>query len=104
MLDGEWMLLHATPFERVWVATLDDDRLIVKRETLMHSLTAEANAVDFNASDGRRWGDGQVIARVPLDIYFRTIQPMEEAGDTAGLKRFYNDADNRWMRTFKGAV
>lgn len=102
--DGEWQLVKQTPFERVWLMAVDENNFVAKRETIAHSLQAEANAVDYNASEGKRWGEGQVMARVPLDIYYRDVLPRKLAGDTAGLKRYWNDPDNRWMRTFKGRV
>lgn len=104
IFDGDWLLMKATPYERVWVAEVSPGMYVQKRETLTHSLTAESNALDYELSEGKQWGDGQVFARVPLDIYFGKVLPMKEAGDTAGLKRFYNDPDNRWMRTFRGRI
>lgn len=104
VFDGEWQLMKATPFERVWIMDSGGDQLVVKRETLTHSMTAEANAQAYNDSEGQRWGDGQVFARVPLDIYFNKVEPMKQAGDWAGLRRFYNDSDNQWLRTRKGRI
>jgi hypothetical protein len=104
LFDGEWQLLSQTPYERKWIMAVDENNFVVKKETLAHSLTAEANAEDLKASEGRKWGDGQVAARIPLDIWFRDILPAKQAHDDAYVKAYLNRPENAWMRTFKGTL
>jgi hypothetical protein len=78
---------------------------IVWRQTTVPSLVAEANAVEANANDGRRWGEGRVAARIPLHIlYGKQLGEAFKDGDDSYLKKFLNDPDNAWMRTFRGRL
>jgi hypothetical protein len=79
------------------------DAWVVKTETPVDDLLA-ANAEDFNNSLGQRFGDGKVVARLPLNMFFdKLAEPMKQR-DRKYLKRFLNDADNAAFRTFKGNI
>ena len=64
----------------------------------------EANKEAFNASENKRWGDGKVVASIPMGDYYRKIVPAKQNGDDAYVKRWLNDPDNRAFRTFKGNI
>lgn len=104
ILDGDWQLWSHDPItgKRVWY--LEDDTTIIFRTETPVTDIIEDNKASFNASDGRRWGDGQVAASIPLDFYYRHILPARKAGDSAYIKRILNDPDYRAFRTFKGTV
>lgn len=50
-----------------------------------------------------RWGDGAVIASVPLSIYHQWVREGKERDD-AFLRRWLNDPDNKVFRTRPGKV
>lgn len=107
--QGEgWVDLPSTdPNTRVRIQRNPDNpnQWVVWRQTLVPSLVAEANAEAMKENDGKRWGDGQIAARIPMHILFgKKLGPAFKAGDDAYIKRFLNDPDNAWMRTFKGRV
>jgi hypothetical protein len=104
--DGEWQLLRDDPVTgtRKWIMAIDEDNFVVKTETYLHSIIAEDNAKMLAANEGKRWGDGQVFARVPLDIKLRELKEPTEQEDHKWLSRWYNDPDNRQWRTFPGKV
>ena len=52
-----------------------------------------------------RWGDGKVIARVPMLQWFLMNQlGLFERGNETALKKWLNDADNRGFRVRPGSV
>ena len=66
----------------------------------------EENQRRRNASQGNRWGDGQVVASIPNallygDSYYAKARA---AQDTKAMKKFLNDPDNRKLRTFDGTL
>lgn len=103
--DGEWQLLPSSdPLTRKWIMAVDENNFVVKTETLAPSLIAESNAEDLKASDGKRFGDGQVVARIPLGLFYgQLLEPVKQR-DQRYLRKFLNDRDNRWMRTFRGQL
>lgn len=62
----------------------------------------ENNKQDFNDAPAR-WGEGRLVARIPLHIYW-DLKKKGIADDDAAMKRWLNDPDNRFFRTFPGAV
>jgi hypothetical protein len=64
----------------------------------------DLNEEAYNASLGQRWKDGQVAARIPMSIWAREIAPRQRDGNTASLKRWLNDSENRAFRTFEGNI
>jgi hypothetical protein len=105
VFDGEWQLMpNSQPGTLKWIKAVSPTEFIVKTQTLMPSLVAEENAKDLAASEGKRWGDGQVIGRVPLDMYHKKLVEPTRQKDKKWLSRFWNDPDNRAWRTFKGNV
>lgn len=75
---------------------------IRKTENVIEVPILELNRQMWNDSDGQRWGDGKVAARVPLNVYFDQIAPRRREGDNDFMKWFLNRDENRKYRTFKG--
>lgn len=50
-----------------------------------------------------RWGDGKVVASVPLSIYYEWMREGKDRDD-AFLRRWLNDPDNSGFRIFEGRV
>jgi hypothetical protein len=65
----------------------------------------KAAADDRQANYGKRWGDGQVIGRMPIGMYFSTgLSEAAKQGDTKHIKRVWNDPDYKYLRTFEGKI
>ena len=106
--DGDWKLLSDWDEngQRKWISTEDGIHYIVKTETLTQNVNdlIDANKEAYNASEGKRWGGGQVAWRMPLDQYFRHLAEAKKQDDQGYIKKFLNDPDNRAFRTFKGRL
>lgn len=104
---GDWEVFEITPEyrrSRLWIS---EDQYIQRTEFLADEQLIADNQQHFNDSIGRRWGDGQVAARIPLNVLFSSkSQIVEKAkeGDRDHLKWFLNSEACRPYRTFKGTV
>lgn len=87
-----------------WWMDLGDGRAAVCTQTPLDDLF-DLNAEQMAASLHKQWGDGQVAARIPLDVYYGSgYAKAREQGDEAWCKRFLNDSDNAKFRTFRGRL
>lgn len=67
-------------------------------------LILEANKDSFNSIDEKaRWGDGKMIARIPLNLYY-DLKQKGVVDDEAAFRRWLNDSENRFFRTRPGKV
>lgn len=107
--DDAWELVeitedfvrHRAPMERY----SDGNTLFVYRTT-PRGLTAmlEDNKQSLNDSDGKRFGDGQIVGRIPLNILYRDVAPYMQQGDKDFLSWWLNRDENRPFRTFRGKL
>lgn len=106
LYSGEWQLLSEDreAGTRKWIMALDEHNLVVKTESWVPSLLAETNAEDLQASEDKRFGDGQVVARIPMNILYGPLLEPVKQDDKRYLRKFLNDPDNRWMRSFRGRL
>jgi hypothetical protein len=107
--DGPWRLLSEDLAigQRRWIMRNPDNpnQWIVRTETWVPSLVAEDNERDRNETAGQRFGNGKVVARIPLSIlYGKELGEAFKAGDEPFIRKFLNDPDNSWMRTFRGRL
>lgn len=60
----------------------------------------EQNRRAYNDSSGRKWGDGDVVGSVPMNLYFGSsgLAEANKNGDRGYQKRWWNDWDNRKWR------
>ncbi len=100
----KWRLLDTDPEtgQELWLRE-DDGELTFKSVTPVGALL-EANKAAYNDSEGKRFGDGKVVASIDLPTYYAKIVPAKQNGDDAWIKRWLNDPDNRAYRTFKGKI
>lgn len=75
-----------------------------KTENLAEPAMLEENMRLLNASQSQRFGDGKVISRVPLNIFYRDFASRMKDGDTDFMKWWLNRDQNRPYRTFRGKV
>lgn len=99
----DWKVLKRDPDGTITYFIDTGDAWIVKTETPVQALI-DWNREEYNASEGLRFGDGQVVARIPENLYYDKLLEPSRQRDRKWLKRFLNDADNRAFRTFKGEV
>lgn len=103
----DWTLLKETPSHRYWLGFLDDGRQVIKTEYLADDELVEQNKALFNESDGKRWGDGQVVGRIPLNVLYSSQHQIAEKlaeGDRDHIKWWLNSEHALPYRTFKGRV
>lgn len=56
-----------------------------------------------NQSESTRWGDGQVVASIPMPL-LAELQRRGITNDPAKMRAWLNDSDNRHFRTRPGKV
>lgn len=56
-----------------------------------------------NKSESSRWGDGQIVASIPLPL-LADLQRRGITDDPAKMRAWLNDSDNRHFRTRPGKV
>ena len=76
-----------------------------RTQYLADELIQKANKQEYDESDGKRWNDGRVAARVPLNVLFNGELGMHlKRNDHDGVKHWLNAEENKKWRTFKGTV
>lgn len=103
--DGDFELLKwdAATGVSTWVRHNPDGSTTIRTDQPVSQII-EANTEDLNNSIGKRWGDGQRTASVPLEVYNQFLAEAKKQGDKAFIKRWLNDSDNAKFRTFGGRV
>jgi hypothetical protein len=87
----------------VWYVEQEDGQIATCVQTIVQPLL-DANREELHENAGKRWNDGRVLARLPMDIYFRIIAPARKAGDEAYVRKILNDGDYAKFRTFPGKI
>lgn len=75
-----------------------------KTENLVERELLEANRQEYDDSFGKRFGDGRVVARIPLNVYFQQFPQRLKEGDRDFVKWFLNHPSNKPYRTFRGHI
>lgn len=97
-------LLHRSPLgvTEYYVPTNDDSFVIQTVQDVEPLL--DKNKADFNmVTKSDRWGDGKLVARVPLVIWDQWTR-MGWTKDQSKLKALLNDADNQFLRIWPGRL
>ncbi|BCH22461.1 hypothetical protein [Mesorhizobium sp. L-8-3] len=105
VFDGDWRLFSHDPQTGVtsWWLDLGNGTAVIRTDTPVDELLDE-NAEAYNDSLGRRFGDGKVVASIPLNIYHDQLAEAHRQGDRNYVKRWLNDADHQKFRKFRGNV
>lgn len=88
---------------KYWHYDPDTDRAVIQTQQDVSQIidTARANHAD---SYGRRFnGFMQHVGYIPLAIYAEWMASGKHR-DQASIRKFLNDPDNRYLRTFRGRV
>jgi hypothetical protein len=75
-----------------------------KTENLAEPAMLEENRQLLDDSQSKRFGDGKVVGRIPLNVFYRDFASRLKEGDEDFMKWWLNNGDNRPYRTFRGRV
>lgn len=75
-----------------------------KTENLAEPAMLEENRRLLDESATKRFGDGRVVSRIPLNVFYRDFATRMRDGDQDFMKWWLNKSDNRPYRTFRGKV
>lgn len=102
--NAPWEVYEITDTYRRSKLEMEPGKWIIKTEFFADETLLAANKFDFDESHGKRWGEGQVVARVPLNKLYQDIIPHIKEGDKDHLKWWLNHDDAKPFRTFKGRI
>mgnify|MGYP007122509218 CR=1 FL=1 len=108
--ESAWTLFERTEdYDRSFaVLTVGGEHKPVYRtQYRADEMLQKANTQEYNDSEGKRWGDGKVVARLPLNVIFDGKNQLAEKireGDRDHMKYWLNSEAARPFRTFKGRV
>ena len=75
-----------------------------KTENLIEDQLIEQNRQSFNESHSKRFGDGQIVGRIPLNVFYRDFAKRLKEGDDDYAKWWLNNDQHRPYRTFRGKI
>ena len=103
--DGPWHLLDydtATKRSVWWMMDAEGNDLF--RHDIPVDDILEANHWFRGEGAGKRWGEGQRIASIPLPLFFDELNEACLQDDKKYVSKWLNNSDNRGWRTFEGRV
>lgn len=103
--DGAWELWSYDPLTGVskWVAETDTG-FVIRTDTPTDALFKANNEAQVDSLN-TRWGDGKIVASIPMDVFVgRGLFDAQAQGDDRYLSKFLNDSDNAKFRTRQGKV
>lgn len=104
--ESAWEFAGFTPdgLARIDICWIDRENGIFaqRKINLVEPELLEMNRQEYDASQTKRFGDGRVVARVPLNVFFRDFAARLKEGDTDFNKWWLNHSENRPYRTFRG--
>lgn len=100
---GVWTQLHVQwPYVHEVLRLAPNHNIYRQRYMMMDELMKQ-NEMDRQANAGKRWGDGQVVGRVPLNLYYNSgLAEANRQRDKKFQQKFWTNSDNRKFRTFEG--
>lgn len=105
--DDAWSLIETTDTYRRYMCKIDDKRTAYKTEHLGEDEIIALNKQEYDDSEGKRFGDGRVVARIPLNVYYnpqyQIVQKMME-GDRDHMRWILNQSWFRPYRNFRGRI
>lgn len=105
--DGNWELDHQLSIigvRYVW-KYWDGTRLHIRTDYPMDGLLKKDNAESVAESQGRRFGDFERVASVPLNVYHDSgLAEAISQADKKFTSRWLNDGDHASFRTSRGRI
>jgi hypothetical protein len=105
--SGSWEVFEVTPEYRRSRLWIDDRSYIQRTEYLAEETLVESNARAFDQSQGKRFGDGRIVARIPLNVLYGSkseIAVKLKQRDLDHLRWFLNRDEARPWRRFRGRL
>jgi hypothetical protein len=105
--DGSWEVFEVTPEYRRSRLWIDDKSYVQRTEYLAEAALIESNRQAFDESEGKRFGDGRIVARIPLNVLYGSTSEIAaklKQGDQDHLKWFLNRDEGRPWRRFRGRL
>lgn len=106
--SAAWVLVAHNPDlgTKTYHLDLGNGQIVERREYYMDAELVEQNKALLNESEGQGWGNGRVVARVPMSVLFdpNGLGGALQNNDDAYVKKFLNNSDNGHWRTFKGQL
>jgi hypothetical protein len=103
--DGAWRLLDHDPETGRTAWVLHDGDKMHFRVDYPVSEVLRANHEEARDADGKRWGEFQRVASIPLNLFHQSgFAEAQNQHDEKWLRRWLNDSDNRAWRTKEGVV
>lgn len=104
--DGDWTLFDwdAKSGRSVWFMYDPVEEKDIFRVDYVVDNVLDENKFVANESMGERWGEGQRIASIPLNMFHDELQTAFDQGDRNYIARWLNDPDHRDFKTFRGQV
>lgn len=102
--DGDWELVdynHHTG-KSTWVM-YDGEKTHYRMDYPVDNLIKE-NKMHQNALYGQKWGEGQRVASIPLNVYFEKLAEASIQKDDKYISKWLNDSDNSAFRVKEGRV
>jgi hypothetical protein len=97
---GPWKLVSRDESFARWETEIDG-MTVMKTEFLGTEQLAEENRRILNENEGKRWGDGQVFASMPMNVAFQSgWTEANKQQDIKWMNQFIRD--NPQYRRFKG--
>jgi hypothetical protein len=116
-MPGNWFVIDAQPFEGKYCLRMEVEppkgdkpgKWAIANVTLDIDGILEANTQMLNDSQGQKWGDGKIFARIPLGLrhgknMLRGLGDAADVGDMKYVKKVLNDGEFRKFRTFEGKL
>jgi hypothetical protein len=103
----EWEVFEVTPEYRRSRLWIDEMSYVQRTEYLAEDRLVESNRQAFDDSLGKRFGDGRIVARIPLNVLYGSkseIAAKLRQGDRDHLKWFLNRGEARPWRRFRGKL
>jgi len=93
----------ALGINRTWHYNSETDEATVETKQDITAIIEE-NRDNFNLQEKHsKYGEWNKVASIPLSIYFE-LKAQGKLDDTAFMKRWLNDPENRYFRTRPGQV
>ena len=100
--DGDWVLFSMDTLSGVerWYNPKED---LFKTISHVDALIRDNKQAQAETA-GKRWGGGQSVASIPLDLYYRELDPAVQQDDKKYLSRWLNNSEHRDFRRKEGSV
>lgn len=93
-VTGTWQTFH-------WDESSKGKEMIIQTQQLTDEIV-ETNKLDYNNAPDR-WGDGRLVARIPLSIW-GDLNKKGITKDKKAFRAWLNSPDNRFFRTYPGKI